>query len=251
MKTVFDPSRVHSTTTLCYFMFYGALYVQGAAFHSASTMFKTSVKSIAELHDDAVVTDVSYWMRTVWEHIVSHYIYGGALAVLFAFQQWAYKDAEYSVLESIAASPVPAASSDDGAGRLNRVKDRETVVETHNDTRFNMKLLINGLICSSALVHGLAIAGSAIDFPSGIFVGLIYVVGGLVVTVYYLFITAPDRRLTTGERMTQALLDVSVNMHRRPIMMYFLWGFIVALVTMLVWVGIYGPVSRSDAGMLE
>lgn len=256
-------------------MFYGALYVQGAAFHSASNMFKAAVNSIAEVHDDDIVMDTKYWMRTVWEHIVSHYIYGGGLCVLFAFQQWAYKDAMYTVLESISAvndnnnnSPAGAGADNlEDGGRFRRVRERThtpTVVEmTHNDTRLNMKLLINGLICTSALAHGLAIAASAIDFPSGVYIGLAYVVAGFIVTVYYLFITASDRKpintsssvdnyakLTAWERVVQELLDVSVNMHRRPIMMYFLWGFVVAIITLLVWIGVHGPVSRSQAGVM-
>jgi hypothetical protein len=270
MKTVFDESRAHSNTVLCYFMFYGALYVQGAAFHSASTMFKASINSIAEVHDDDLVKDTSYWMRTVWEHIVSHYLYGGGLCVIFAFQQWAYKDAEYTVLESIAVNEAALAgaaadgTTDTAADRFMRVRHTtNTVVETTNDTRLNMKLLINGLICSSAVAHGLAIAGSAIDFPSGTLIGLGYSVAGLIATVYYLHVTASDRKplrtscsvdnyakLTPWERFIQDLLNVSLNMHRRPIMMYFLWGFVVAVVTLLVWIGIYGPVSRSEAGVL-
>lgn len=77
------------------FMFFGTIYVQGAAFHSASVMYKNSLRSVMAEHDDDVVRDNYYWIRTVWEHEVSHYMYGIGLCCLFALQQWAYKDVFY------------------------------------------------------------------------------------------------------------------------------------------------------------
>ena len=35
MRVAFDANKYHSNTALCGFMFVGAIYVQGAAFHSA------------------------------------------------------------------------------------------------------------------------------------------------------------------------------------------------------------------------
>ncbi len=41
-----------NSTFLIIFMFFGGIYLQGAAFHSASNMFKNSLESIP--HDDNV-----------------------------------------------------------------------------------------------------------------------------------------------------------------------------------------------------
>jgi hypothetical protein len=62
------------------FIFGIACAQQGAAFHSASNMFKNSMQSIPELDD--VENDIYFWMRTVWEHGISHYMYAIGLSIM-------------------------------------------------------------------------------------------------------------------------------------------------------------------------
>eukprot|EP01034_Spumella_vulgaris_P029972 gene29972-37115_t len=37
----------------------------------SANMFKNSLETID--HDDRLMSDLAYYMRTVWEHVVSHY----------------------------------------------------------------------------------------------------------------------------------------------------------------------------------
>jgi hypothetical protein len=121
---------------LCIFFFGAAIYQQGAGFHSASAMFKNAVETLPAQDDQ--VNDLHYYMRTVWEHEVSHYLYATGLAIMHATQAYAYR---YVV------SP-----------QLGLTKTSKTL-----------------LFCSSLLL-GLLVAGVAIEFPSGTIVGLIYLV---------------------------------------------------------------------------
>lgn len=210
-------------------------------------MFKNATYDIP--HDDAIVKDLIFWMRTIWEHAISHYLYAAGLCAIFAFQQYSYKDAEYTILESISSSQ----SVDLNQSKSIKVYFRDVVVETNNDTRFHMKLLINSLIFLSAIVHGLVIAGAAIDFPHGIIVGLIYIIIGLIITFYYLLKCCNNNtnrfsnNINDTNNLLKNLYDIFINMHRRPIMLYFLWGFLIALLVVIIWIGIYGPITRSQA----
>ena len=72
------------------FSFACALYQQGAGFHSAANMFKNSIAPIYESVDTTPeIVKIYDWMRNVWEHLISHYIYaaGGILiSWVYAYQ---------------------------------------------------------------------------------------------------------------------------------------------------------------------
>lgn len=116
-----------------------------------------------------MVEDVRYWIRTMWEHIVSHYLYGTGLVMLFALQQWVYRDAEYSGLDD--HGPMVAVKSLD-----NRAQQQALA---------NMRTLIYTLLAIAIVFHSFIIAGAAIDFPSGLITGLIYVLLGIGCTLWY------------------------------------------------------------------
>lgn len=138
------------------------MYVQGAGFHSASAMYKNSLKNLVD--DDAQAYDpLYYYMRTVWEHGVSHYIYAVGYALMQAAQLWAYRDTRYA---------------------------EESITLT-------AKLL---LVCSGTLL-GLLLLGVALQFPSGTIVGFIYLTLYGMVTVggyhLYLYKKNDERKVLT------------------------------------------------------
>jgi len=58
-------------------IFSASIYGQGAGFHSASNMFKNALESYInpdDSYDDNLIP-LYYYMRTVWEHNYSHYMY--------------------------------------------------------------------------------------------------------------------------------------------------------------------------------
>lgn len=150
-----DLSTRNSCEKLCVFtfMFGIALYVQGAAFHSASNMFKNDLESVMQIHDDAVIKDLHFWMRTVWEHQISHYIYACGFSIILACEAWAYRN--HSIQPSIL----------DGWTK--------------------------GYIVATSVAYAVLITGVAADFPSGIVVCLVYlcvyglgIIGGYIIWQY-------------------------------------------------------------------
>jgi len=135
------------------FVFGCALYVQGGAFHSASNMFKNSLEDVQADYDDDRYHALHYYMRTVWEHGVSHYIYAVGLVIMHAIQAWSYRELR---------APEQGLS-------------------------LKAKVLLG---CSSCVLAFLVFV-VATQFPSGTIVGFIYlllygfgVLGGYLVTLY-------------------------------------------------------------------
>ena len=114
-----------------------SLYVQGAALHTASNMFKNNLESVMQIHDDIIVKDLHFWMRTIWEHQISHYIYACGFSVMLACEAWSYRN--HSI-----------------------------------DSSFTIDFWSKGCIVGASLSYAVLIAGVATDFPSGIIVCLAY-----------------------------------------------------------------------------
>lgn len=180
------------------FLFGSTLYLQGSAFHAAANMFKNCLETIQNDHDDKY-NDLHYYMRTVWEHEVGHYLYAIGLAIMIACYTYAYRH------------PI------------------------------NDSLRMNEIIISiiSAIVFALLVAGVAIQFPSGTIVGLIYIIlygygiiGGY---LYYQYNVQSDKRALT-------------QYGSYPILHYFLVGYTIALIIIILWVIIVGGFkSRAQA----
>ncbi len=144
-----EPTK---SNIICIFVFFfgAAMYGQGAGFHSAANMFKNSLETID--HDDRDLQDLAYYMRTVWEHIVGHYLYAAGYAIMNACQLFAYKD--------------------------------------HKASQLGLTFSAKALLVLASGVYALLIAGVAANFPSGTIVSFIYLVlyGGGVVGGYVFYV---------------------------------------------------------------
>jgi hypothetical protein len=140
-----------------------ALYVQGGAFHSASNMYKNSLEKIQAQHDDDYYDALHYYMRTVWEHEVSHYVYAAGLVTMHAAQAWAYR----------------------------------------NMRAPEQGLSIYGKLCLAASSGILAflIFAVALQFPAGTIVGFIYLIlyGGFTIGGYLFRLHRGGERRALGE----------------------------------------------------
>jgi hypothetical protein len=108
---------------------------------------------------------------------------------------------------------------------------RDVVLRRTNSDRLRQVQL---LIILNSLIYGLLIAAVAIDFPSGILVGLIYLVGyGMLFVGRYVWYND----------------GISTKMFgRRPLMNYFHLSYLIALTIIILWiVFVSGLKSRSQA----
>jgi hypothetical protein len=140
-----------SVTCIFVFFFGAALYGQGAGFHTASNMFKNSLETID--NNDRLMSDLAYYMRTIWEHIISHYMYAAGYAIMSGCHAFAYKD--------------------------------------HKSSQLGLSKSAKSMLVLTSIVYALLIAGVAADFPSGTIVALIYlctyglcVIGGYLLYLY-------------------------------------------------------------------
>ncbi|KAJ3164836.1 hypothetical protein HDU88_005048 [Geranomyces variabilis] len=97
---------LHSSRVLCTpaglnagiaFLISASIYAQGAAFHSAATMFKHPFKTYMDAHPDLVAADPFFtkfydWLRTVWEHAVGHYLYATGGILMSVILAWSFRD---------------------------------------------------------------------------------------------------------------------------------------------------------------
>jgi hypothetical protein len=77
-------NSINNKVCILLWIFAASIYSQGAGFHSASNMFKNALQSYGgpeypglgpdDSYDDTFVP-LYYYMRTVWEHNYSHYMY--------------------------------------------------------------------------------------------------------------------------------------------------------------------------------
>ncbi len=94
----FRPATEKSATIqLCIFGFFCALYQQGAGYHSASNMFKHPVEYYMILNrtacaSDPQLMDIYQWMRTTWEHYISHYWYAAGNVGMAMVWAWVCRD---------------------------------------------------------------------------------------------------------------------------------------------------------------
>ena len=145
--------NMNTSSMICVgvFMFGLALYGQGAGFHSSSNMFKNALETIITNDDDnSDLHDLWFYMRVIWEHAISHYLYAIGYAIMNLCQFFAYRHIKAPYLGLTKAG--------------------------------------KGLLISASIIYALLIAGVAIEFPSGTIVALIYllvvgvcVVGGFIV----------------------------------------------------------------------
>lgn len=146
------------------FIFAAGLYVQGAGFHSAAIIFKNSLERATNgQYDDNAYGPLYFYMRTVWEHGVSHYIYAAGYATMQAAQLYAYREVRY-----------PAES---------------------------LTRLTKAILAGSGTLLALLLLGVALQFPSGTIVGFIYLMLYGLATVggyhLYLYVYKAERKALT------------------------------------------------------
>lgn len=136
---IFDTPLHHKEelATVYVFLFGATLYLQGSAFHAAANMFKNALESYP-YNNDHTLSDLHYYMRTVWEHDVGHYLYAIGLAIMISCYTYSFRD-----LISTGA--------------------------VHDKLELCLSI-------SCAIVFAVLIAGVSINFPSGTIVGLIYII---------------------------------------------------------------------------
>ena len=120
------------------FVFGCALYVQGGAFHSASNMYKNSLETIQKNRDDDYFDPLHHYIRTVWQHGVSHYIYATGLAIMHAIQVYSYRELR---------------APDEG-----------------------LPVAAKGLLVCATLLLAFLLLAVALQFPSGTIVGFLYLI---------------------------------------------------------------------------
>ncbi len=147
---VCEKRQFSQNCAIIVFLFGIGLYSQGAGFHSASNMFKNSLESVQQKHDDEVVKDLYNWMRNTWEHDVSHYLYATGYALMCGAEAWAYRR------HVISSSQIESSTK--------------------------------AVLVAASLSFALLMAGVGVDFPSGIIVVLVYaVVYGLALIGGYIY----------------------------------------------------------------
>ncbi|KAI8821318.1 uncharacterized protein EV422DRAFT_37713 [Fimicolochytrium jonesii] len=147
-------SRRAQYTISTLFMLAATLYTTGAAFHSAAAMFKHPLADFILTHADLVVaypflTDLLLWIRTTWEHNVSHYMYAAGGMCMSFVVAYVYRDV----------------NAHDGFGVVQRT-----------------------VWAAAAVIYGLIIGSVAIEFPMGSLVALILILGygfGILATFLY------------------------------------------------------------------
>jgi hypothetical protein len=213
--------RPNAPIILLVFTFGGTLYVQGAAFHSASVMFKHAVELYDELYGgNSYITDILYWMRTVWEHIISHYVYAIGYAIFAACIAYVFRDHE---LETVNAGGNAGVST----GKL------------------KVALLL------AAGLYGILLSGVAIDFPSGCIVGIIYLLLYGFGWIGFLLHRAGTFSLLQGQQAetgTHTEWVLTRIMHKRPVLFYYFLSHAIALGIIIIWIiAAGGFYSRSEA----
>lgn len=203
-----DRKEEHFSLLVCLSLFVlgAAIYEQGAGFHSAANMFKNALETVRDTstdNDDPTsrgYDNLHYYMRTVWEHEVGHYLYAVGYVIMNICQLYAFKDLK--------------------APSLGLTRTSKT------------------LLTLSSLGYGVLIAGVAIDFPSGLIVGLIYVLLGLILLSIYLY------HLHRVQQDSSALQGYG----SRPVLHHFVLSYLWGLVFMVIWIAWNGGfVTRSHS----
>jgi len=181
-----------------FFIVGAAIYVEGHGIHLTADMLKRPVEEFITNYPNStteypVLNDIFYYSETTWEHTVGHYLYAFGAIVMAWSQVWLYKSDIHPPLQSI----------------------REKVA-----------------FLAASLVYSFDIAGVAIEFPSGLIVGLIFL--GLYAVPLGIY------TYKTGELF---------SMGRRLILQFFLLAYSISLIWIIIYIGMVGGIEdRKAAG---
>ena len=128
-------------------------------------MFKHAVETLPQYStyddDKAPLLEVIFWMGTIWEHLVAHYLYAAGIALMDVALALAFRkhviDAYYLQYKQSST-----ASTD--------------ITPDSKLIHFSMNKVSWVFFCSAVITYGLLIAGVATQFPYGNVVGLVYII---------------------------------------------------------------------------
>ena len=152
-----DPMKEKGKTFFIGLWFLAAAVCQqGAGFHSCANMLKNAFETLPIYSNpvDDGTQEFYYYIRTWWEHLVSHYMYAAGYAFMAISCMYAYRHH---------AEPLESG----GLSQENKI-----------------------YLIISAVCYGMVTSGVAINFPAGSVVALVYLLSygicGLVCYRYYL-----------------------------------------------------------------
>lgn len=180
-----------------------AIYCQFHGIHAAAAMFKHPIQEFNLEHPELVlqypVLEQMYSnMRDLWEHYIAHYFYAFGAMMMSWVQLFAFRNQLHG--------PLPT---------MTRV-----------------------VWCIGIVVYGLLLAGVAIEFPQGLYVGLVYtiVIGSICLSM----IVFNRLHLSQGGLFT---------MGRRMVLQFYLGSCLLGLLVIVIWIGIFGFKNRKAAGI--
>lgn len=137
-------------------------------------------------------------MENLWEHYIAHYLYAGGAMIMSWVQLFAFRNQLHG--------PLP--------------------------------LMTKIVWIIGTLFYGLLIAGIAIEFPSGLIVGLSYTL--VIGTICILMMLLNRKNLPKGGLFT---------MGRRMVIQYYLGACTLGLLIIIIWIGKFGLLNRKAAGI--
>ncbi|KAG2185039.1 hypothetical protein INT43_000952 [Umbelopsis isabellina] len=179
------------------------IYVQGHGIHLAAAMFKHPIQQFNLDNLDLVaqypiLNEMYLNMEDLWEHKIAHYMYAFGGMWMSWVQLFLYRNQVHGPL-----------------------------------SLFTKIIWIIGTI-----LYGVLLAGVAIEFPDGLYVGLVYTI--VIGTICILIITLKANGLRRGGILT---------MGQRMVIQYYLGACVIGLVVVIAWIAKYGFQNRKAAGI--
>ncbi|KAI8087834.1 uncharacterized protein B0P05DRAFT_465276 [Gilbertella persicaria] len=194
----------YSTVTWLLWSFGAAIYCQFHGVHTAAALFKHPIEDFNAAYPDLVIQypvlqEMYLNMENLWEHYIAHYLYAAGAMVMSWVQLFAFRNQLHG--------PLP--------------KTTQTVW------------------CIGIIFYGLLLAGVAIEFPVGLYVGLAYTI--VIGLICILIMVLNPLNLKRGGLLT---------MGRRMVIQFYLGACVIGLLVIIIWIGIYGFKNRKAAGVV-
>lgn len=201
-RQILGQSNEEFITTMA-FMVSIAVYVEGHGLHTAATIFKDPLKYLMKNSPETrtqypLIPQTYSYIRDDWEHIYSHYIYLVGAVAVSVIHMLAYRSVQHPPLCS----------------------------------RTDWALFITGTI-----FYGLMYAGIAVNFPSGLIVGFVWLAVYAVPWSVWLW-----RRRVGGKRLL-------FSKGQSLIPQFYLLSYLIGLVVIIIYICIFGFKDRASAGI--
>ncbi len=187
-----DPMKEKEKTFFIGLWFLAAaICQQGAGFHSCANMLKNAFETLPIYSNpvDDGTQEFYYYIRTWWQHLISHYMYAAGYAFMAISNMFAYRQ---------------HATPGEEMGGLSKENQFYLVI--------------------SAFCYGLVTSGVAINFPAGTVVALVYLlcygIFGLIGYRYYL---SSRDRWYGFELFTRPVLDYYILSYTFSLIIVLIW----------------------------